>query len=36
VRRPKRNVDLAGWQIPLDLVLPKIGQIHNEPNIRRA
>ena len=36
VRRPKRNVDLAGWQIPLNLVLPKIGQIHNGPNIRRA
>ncbi len=36
VRRPKRNADLAGWQIPLNLVLPKIGQIHNGPNIRRA
>jgi hypothetical protein len=36
VRRPKRNVGLAGWQIPLNLVLPKIGQIHNGPNIRRA
>ena len=23
VRRPKRSVDLAGWQRPLDLVLPE-------------